>query len=33
MSQEEWMGPRYYRLKTIKGLQDRHLINADLRPI
>ncbi len=33
MSTEEWMGPRYYRLKTIKGLQDRHLINADLRPI
>jgi nucleoside-diphosphate-sugar epimerase len=33
LSKDEWMGPRYYRLKTIKGLQDRHLIDANLRRI
>jgi nucleoside-diphosphate-sugar epimerase len=33
LSKDEWLGPRYYRLKTIKGLQDRGLINEDLRPL
>jgi nucleoside-diphosphate-sugar epimerase len=33
MSKEEWQGPRYYRLKTIKGLQDRGLIDGNLRPV
>jgi nucleoside-diphosphate-sugar epimerase len=33
LSKDEWMGPRYYRLKTIKGLQERHLIDANLRRI
>jgi nucleoside-diphosphate-sugar epimerase len=31
LSKEEWSGPRYYRLKTIKGLQDRGLIDGNLR--
>jgi nucleoside-diphosphate-sugar epimerase len=31
MSKDEWQGPRYYRLKTIKGLQDRGLIDGNLR--
>jgi nucleoside-diphosphate-sugar epimerase len=33
LSKDEWQGPRYYRLKTIKGLQDRGLIDAELRRI
>ncbi len=33
MTKEEWQGPRYYRLKTIKGLQDRGLIDGNLRPV
>ena len=33
LTTDEWTGPRYYRLKTIKGLQDRGAINADLRRI
>jgi hypothetical protein len=31
LSKDEWMGPRYYRLKTIKGLQEKGLIDGDLR--
>ncbi|HKQ71640.1 MAG TPA: SDR family oxidoreductase [Polyangiaceae bacterium] len=31
LSKEEWLGPRYYRLKTIQGLQKRGLIDDDLR--
>jgi nucleoside-diphosphate-sugar epimerase len=33
LSQEEWQGPRYYRLKTIKGLQDKGLIDTKLRRV
>jgi nucleoside-diphosphate-sugar epimerase len=31
LTSEEWTGPRYYRLKAIKRLQDRGEIDADLR--
>jgi nucleoside-diphosphate-sugar epimerase len=31
LGKEEWQGPRYYRLRTIKGLQDRGLIDGELR--
>jgi nucleoside-diphosphate-sugar epimerase len=31
MTKEEWLGPRYYRLRTIKGLQERGLLDGDLR--
>jgi nucleoside-diphosphate-sugar epimerase len=31
MTKDEWQGPRYYRLKTIKGLQDGGVLDADLR--
>ena len=30
LSKDEWSGPRYYRLKTIKGLQERGLLDAEL---
>jgi len=33
LSKDEWLGPRYYRLKTIKGLQEKGVIDADLRRI
>jgi nucleoside-diphosphate-sugar epimerase len=33
LSKDEWFGPRYYRLKTIKGLQDRGEIDTNLRRI
>lgn len=29
----EWAGPRYFRLKTVKGLQDRGLIDSNLRRV
>ena len=29
----DWTGPRYYRLPTVKGLQDRGVIDAKLRRI
>ena len=31
LSEQEWMGPRYYRLKTIKEKQARHVLDAELR--
>jgi nucleoside-diphosphate-sugar epimerase len=31
LTEEEFLGPRYYRLPTIRGLQERGLIGADLR--
>jgi len=31
LTKEEFLGPRYYRLRTVKGLQDRGLLDADLR--
>ena len=33
MTKELFLGPKYYRLKTVKGLQDRHLLDGDLRRI
>ena len=33
MTKEEWNGPRYYRLKVIKGLQERGVIDTNLRRI
>jgi nucleoside-diphosphate-sugar epimerase len=33
LSKDEWQGPRYYRLRTIKGLQDRGMIDENLRPL
>jgi nucleoside-diphosphate-sugar epimerase len=31
LSKEEWTGPRYYRLRTIKELQQRGVVDGDLR--
>jgi nucleoside-diphosphate-sugar epimerase len=31
LTKEEWLGPRYYRLKTVRGLQERGLLDAQLR--
>jgi nucleoside-diphosphate-sugar epimerase len=31
LTSEEWTGPRYYRLRTIKGLQERGVLDGDLR--
>ena len=33
LSKEEWLGPRYYRLRTVKGLQERGVIDGDLRRV
>jgi nucleoside-diphosphate-sugar epimerase len=31
LTKEEWLGPRYYRLRTVRGLQERGAIDAELR--
>jgi nucleoside-diphosphate-sugar epimerase len=31
LTRAEWEGPRYFRLKTVKGLQERGLLDYDLR--
>lgn len=31
LSEDDWKGPRYYRLPTVMGLQERGVIDADLR--
>jgi nucleoside-diphosphate-sugar epimerase len=31
LSREEWLGPRYYRLRTIKGLLERGILDRNLR--
>ena len=31
LAESDWKGPRYYRLPTVKGLQDRGVIDAELR--
>jgi nucleoside-diphosphate-sugar epimerase len=31
LTEEEFLGPRYYRLPTIRGLQERGLLGGDLR--
>jgi len=31
MTADEWLGPRYYRLRTIKGLLDRGVLDRNLR--
>jgi len=31
MTKEEWTGPRYYRLRTVKRLQDEGRLDANLR--
>jgi nucleoside-diphosphate-sugar epimerase len=31
LTKDEWLGPRYYRLKTVKGLQDRGILDTNLR--
>lgn len=33
LNKEVWMGPRYYRLKTVRGLQERGILDNDLRRI
>ncbi len=33
LTKEVFLGPRYYRLRTVKGLQDRGLLDNDLRRI
>jgi nucleoside-diphosphate-sugar epimerase len=31
LSKDEWMGPRYYRLRTVLGLRERGVVDDDLR--
>jgi nucleoside-diphosphate-sugar epimerase len=31
LTKEVWLGPRYYRLRTVRGLQERGLLDAQLR--
>ena len=31
MTKEEFLGPRYYRLRTVQGLKDRHVLDDELR--
>jgi len=31
MTKDEWLGPRYYRLRTIKGLQEQGVLDQNLR--
>jgi nucleoside-diphosphate-sugar epimerase len=33
MTEEVFMGPRYYRLRTVRGLQERGLLDGELRRI
>jgi nucleoside-diphosphate-sugar epimerase len=33
LTAEDWAGPRYFRLKTVKGLQERGLLDYDLRRV
>jgi nucleoside-diphosphate-sugar epimerase len=33
MTKDLWLGPKYYRLKTVRGLQERGLLDGDLRRI
>ena len=33
LTKDVWLGPRYYRLRTVKGLQDRGLLDGELRRI
>ncbi|HWZ88399.1 MAG TPA: SDR family oxidoreductase [Polyangiaceae bacterium] len=33
MTKEEFLGPRYYRLRTVQGLKDRHLLDDNLRRV
>ena len=33
LTKEEWLGPRYYRLKAVKRLQERGVIDENLRRI
>jgi nucleoside-diphosphate-sugar epimerase len=31
LTKEIWQGPKYYRLKTVRGLQERGVLDAELR--
>jgi nucleoside-diphosphate-sugar epimerase len=31
LTKEQWLGPKYYRLKTVKGLHERGLLDGELR--
>ncbi|HET6335493.1 MAG TPA: SDR family oxidoreductase [Polyangiales bacterium] len=33
LTAEDWAGPRYFRLKTVKGLQERGVLDYDLRRV
>jgi nucleoside-diphosphate-sugar epimerase len=33
LTREEFQGPRYYRLRTVQGLQSRGILDADLRRV
>jgi nucleoside-diphosphate-sugar epimerase len=33
LNKETWLGPKYYRLRTVKGLQERGLLDLDLKKI
>ena len=32
LTRQEWDGPRYYRLRTVRGLLERGALGNDLRP-
>jgi nucleoside-diphosphate-sugar epimerase len=33
LTRQEWEGPRYYRLRTVRGLLERGALGRDLRPV
>jgi hypothetical protein len=33
LTRDEFLGPRYYRLKVIRGLLDRGILDGDLRRV
>jgi nucleoside-diphosphate-sugar epimerase len=33
LTKETWLGPRFYRLRTVKGLQERGLLDGEIRRI
>jgi nucleoside-diphosphate-sugar epimerase len=33
LTRDEWLGPKYYRLRTVRGLLERGVLDADLRRV
>ena len=31
LTKETWLGPTYYRLRTVRGLQERGILDSELR--